>query len=234
MPSFFGMPNLVFGSMFNPYAARILVLGNYKTVIINRPALLSYTKPRAPQAQRYVQVEPPRSSRGRYFVYDPYALRYGSYPVLVESGFRVVYLTSQQAYPWLQNEHIGPVEFYTLPIARRKIIYQFGGRRLMPPNQPPEVAIPVTDGTATIGTPFTKVIDTGTFEDPDDPETSMIYSMTKGDGTALPYQGLSFNASTRTLSGTPTAPAGTLIFKAKATDPFGRSVTDTFNVVLSA
>jgi hypothetical protein len=229
----FFMPTLIFGAPFNPYSVRLPVLGTYKTVTVNRPAVLSYTLPRAPQAVRYVEVIPPRSSRFRYYVYDPYAYRFGSYPVVVEGGNRFVYMTSIQAQQWLRNELIGPVEFFTLPHERRKRIWQMSGRRI-PPNQPPEVAVPVADGVATLGTPFTKTIPTTTFEDPDDPSTTMTYSMTKGDGTALPVQGLSFNPSSRVLSGTPTGSAGTVVFKVTATDPFGRSVSDTFNVVISA
>lgn len=231
MPFLF--PTLVFGARFNPYPVRLPVLGVYKTIVVNRPAYISYTLSRAPQSQRVVIVEPPRGSRFRYFVYDPYVVRFGPYPVVVENDIRYVYLTRDQAYQWLRNEQIGEVAFYSLPWARRKIIYQFSGHRI-PPNQPPEVANPVPDQTATIGTPFTFTVPADTFEDPDDPSTSFYWSMTKGDGSALPVQGLNFNPLTRVLSGTPTGSPGVVTLKVSARDPFGRVATDTFTVTLGS
>lgn len=229
----FFMPQLIFGAQFNPYPVRLPVLGVYKTVIVNRPALISYTIPRAPQSQRVVVVAPPRSSRIRYWVYDPHVQYIGGYPVVIEGGNRHVYLTSAQAYTWLNSQIIGPVDFDTLPYLQRKRVWQFTGRRVIP-NEPTEVAAPVADGTATIGTPFTKTIPTTTFADPDDPSATYVWKVTKADGSALPVQGLGFNPLTRVLSGTPTGPAGTLAFKVTVTDQFGRDTSDNFNVVLSA
>lgn len=234
MPLAFFMPTLVFGAQFNPYPVVLQVKGVPKTVITNRPALLSYTQQRAPQAARVVIVEPPRSERQRYYVYDPFALRFGSYPVLVESNHRVVYLTSQQAAQWQLNHLIGPEEFYTLDFARRKLIYQFGGRRLLPPNAPPVVDSPVPDQTATLGSPYTYTIPLTTFADPDDDSLSLVWSVKKADGSALPVQGVNFNPVTRVLSGTPTGSAGTVGLRVTGTDPYGRSVTDSFNLTISA
>ena len=104
----FFMPQLIFGAQFNPYPVRLPVLGVYKTVIVNRPVFISYTIPRAPQSQRVVVVAPPRSSRIRYWVYDPHVQYIGGYPVVIEGGNRHVYLTSAQAYTWLNSQIIGP------------------------------------------------------------------------------------------------------------------------------
>jgi Putative Ig domain len=228
----FFMPTLIFGAPFNPYPVRMPVLGAYKTVIVNRPAVLSYTLPRAPQAVRYVEVVPPRSSRFRYYVYDPFMDRFGSYPVVVEGGHRFVYMTSLQAEVWLRNELIGPVEFYTLPYARRKRIWQISGRRIVP-NEPTEVAVPVPNQSATIGTPYTYTIPTTTFVDPDDPGATYVWKVTKADGSPLPVQGVNFNPLTRVLSGTPTGSAGTVPLKVTVTDQFQRKVSDDFNIVFS-
>ena len=61
--------------------------------------------------------------------------------------------------------------------------------------------------------------------------SSDVWSATKSDDTALPGW-MSFNATTRVLSGT--AATGTTSVKIKRTSPGGQVITDTFDVVIAA
>jgi hypothetical protein len=74
------------------------------------------------------------------------------------------------------------------------------------------------------------VLPSTTFTDVDSSET-LTYTATSADGTALPAW-LSFNATTRTFSGTPTA-SGTYGVRVTATDLGGLSASETFNVAVS-
>ncbi len=69
------------------------------------------------------------------------------------------------------------------------------------------------------------------FEDVDG--DNLAYSITLGDGSALPAW-LSFDATTRTLSGTPTlADVGMIVLKVTADDGKGGVVSDEFNLTVS-
>ncbi len=96
---------------------------------------------------------------------------------------------------------------------------------------PPVLAIQTSDQSATVGSPFSLTLPAGTFTDADgDPLT---YSAIGATGAALPTW-LTFNASTRTFSGTPvSANVGTFGVKASATDPGGFSASETFNIAVS-
>src|SRR5690606_38707516 len=69
-----------------------------------------------------------------------------------------------------------------------------------PQNTAPVVAKPIADQTATEKAAFSLVIPANTFSDADG--DSLTLSVTRADGSALPSW-LSFDAATRTLSGTP-------------------------------
>ena len=99
-------------------------------------------------------------------------------------------------------------------------------------NNAPTVANAISDQTATAGTALSYAFPANTFNDADsDPLT---YAATKSDDTALPSW-LSFAAATRTFSGTPTAAdVGTVSVKVTASDGNGGSVSDTFDIVVSA
>lgn len=92
---------------------------------------------------------------------------------------------------------------------------------------PLAVANLIPDQAGANGAPFSYTIPANTFSGGKD----LVYSATKGDGTALPTW-MSFNASTRVLSGT--AEAGTTAVKITATSSSGQSISDTFNVTISA
>ncbi|NDK50144.1 DUF4082 domain-containing protein, partial [Rhizobium laguerreae] len=97
-------------------------------------------------------------------------------------------------------------------------------------NDAPVLAVQTTTQNATTGSAFSFVLPTTTFTDVDSGET-LAYSATAADGTALPSW-LSFNASTRTFSGTPTT-SGTYGVKVTATDLGGLAANETFNIAVS-
>ena len=96
-------------------------------------------------------------------------------------------------------------------------------------NAAPTVANVIQDQTATVGTALNFAFPANTFADTDAGDT-LTYTATKSDDSALPSW-LSFAASTRTFSGTPTA-AGTVSVKVTASDGTD-SVSDTFDIVVS-
>ena len=95
-------------------------------------------------------------------------------------------------------------------------------------NDAPVLAVQTTSQNATVGSAFSFAVPTTTFTDVDSGET-LTYSATAADGTALPAW-LSFNATTRTFSGTPTT-AGSYGVKVTATDLGGLAANETFNIV---
>ncbi|TAU36499.1 DUF4082 domain-containing protein (plasmid) [Rhizobium leguminosarum] len=97
-------------------------------------------------------------------------------------------------------------------------------------NDAPVLAVQTTTQNATVGSAFSFVLPTTTFTDVDSTET-LAYTATAADGTALPAW-LSFNASTRTFSGTPTT-GGTYGVKVTATDLGGLAANETFNIAVS-
>ena len=91
----------------------------------------------------------------------------------------------------------------------------------------------IPNQTATAGTAFSYAFLANTFADTD-PGDTLTYTATQSDDTALPSW-LSFAAATRTFSGTPTAAdVGTVSVKVTASDGHGGSVSDTFDIVVSA
>ena len=98
-------------------------------------------------------------------------------------------------------------------------------------NHAPELANPISDQTAQDETPFRFVVPDNTFSDPD-PDDVLTYSATLANGDALPAW-LSFDAATRTFSGTPPpAAAGTVIVRVAATDGHGPIAIDMFNLTV--
>ena len=95
-------------------------------------------------------------------------------------------------------------------------------------NSAPTVANAIPDQTATKGAAFSYTFPANTFADAD-PGTTLTYTATKSDGTALPSW-LTFTPGTRTFSGTPQA-AGTVSVKVSASDGTA-SVSDTFDIVV--
>ena len=100
-------------------------------------------------------------------------------------------------------------------------------------NAAPTVANAIQDQTATVGTALSYAFPANTFADTDAGDT-LTYTATQSDDTALPSW-LSFAAATRTFSGTPpAADVGTVSVKVTASDGHGGSVSDTFDIVVSA
>ena len=99
-------------------------------------------------------------------------------------------------------------------------------------NDAPVVAAAIVDQAATEDSAFTFTVPAGTFTDIDTGDT-LIYSASHTDGTALPAW-LSFNAATRTFSGTPANnDVGTLSLRARATDIAGASTYDDFTLTIA-
>ena len=102
-------------------------------------------------------------------------------------------------------------------------------------NQVPTVGTAIPDQTATVDTAFEYIFPAGTFSDAD--SDSLTYTAQRTVGTtdsALPTW-LTFTASERKLAGTPqSGDIGTLMVKVTASDGMGGSVSDTFNIVVSA
>ncbi|RZN08519.1 putative Ig domain-containing protein, partial [Bradyrhizobium sp. Leo121] len=89
----------------------------------------------------------------------------------------------------------------------------------------PVLATQTANQNATVGSSFSLVLPANTFTDVDTGDT-LTYAATSADGTALPTW-LSFNASTRTFSGTPTsANVGTASIKVTATDLAGAATSE--------
>ena len=102
-----------------------------------------------------------------------------------------------------------------------------------PTNNPPTVANAIPDQTATAGRGFSYQFPANTFNDADTGQT-LSYTATQADGTALPTW-LAFTAGTRTFAGTPAATdVGTVSVKVTASDGNGGSVSDTFDMVVTA
>ncbi|MFN6579144.1 MAG: putative Ig domain-containing protein, partial [Aulosira sp. ZfuVER01] len=99
-------------------------------------------------------------------------------------------------------------------------------------NQPPTVASPIADQSATEDTIFTFAIPENTFTDADAGDT-LSYSATLENGGDLPSW-LSFNVTTRTFSGTPTnSEVGSLNIKVTATDKSGATATDSCAITVA-
>ena len=106
------------------------------------------------------------------------------------------------------------------------------GFRTLAGNNAPTVANPIPDQRATVGTALRFQFAANAFNDADG--DTLSYSATKSDDSALPSW-LSFTDSTRTFSGTPAAAdTGTVSVKVTASDGNGGSVSDTFDITVSA
>ena len=93
-------------------------------------------------------------------------------------------------------------------------------------NEAPTVANAIANQTIAVNASFNYTFDANTFSDVDsDPLT---YTVTLANGTALPSW-LTFNATTRTFSGTPTTP-GNLDIKIVANDSNGGTIADEFQL----
>ena len=123
-------------------------------------------------------------------------------------------------------------DFNTNPLYGLSEVFQVAAAVVVP-NNPPTVANAIPDQSATAGTAFSYAFPANTFSDADTGDT-LSYTATKTDDTALPTW-LAFTASTRTFSGTPqAADIGTVAVKVIASDGNGGSVSDEFDITVSA
>ena len=101
-------------------------------------------------------------------------------------------------------------------------------------NDAPIVAVSIADQTAAEDSAFTFTIPSNTFVDMDQIHGDLLtYSATLANGSFLPTW-LSFNATTRTFSGTPgPGDAGSLQITLTATDSVNLNATDTFALAIS-
>ena len=99
-------------------------------------------------------------------------------------------------------------------------------------NDAPTLENPIADQTAAEDAVFGFVVPADTFADVDVGDT-LTYSATLADGSALPAW-LTFDAETRTFSGTPTnADAWTFEIKVTATDKENATTSDIFNIAVA-
>ena len=127
------------------------------------------------------------------------------------------------------GSEFGVVPSSTRPMYGLSAVFQVAAAVVT--NNPPTVANTIPDQSATAGTAFSYAFPANTFSDADTGDT-LSYTATKADDTALPTW-LSFAASTRTFSGTPTD-AGMVALKVTASDGNGGSVSDTFDITVAA
>ncbi|MBE9216279.1 carboxypeptidase regulatory-like domain-containing protein, partial [Plectonema cf. radiosum LEGE 06105] len=98
-------------------------------------------------------------------------------------------------------------------------------------NDAPTVVNQIADTTSKEDEVFNFTIPDNTFNDVDALD-ELTYSVTLEDGSELPSW-LSFDASTRSFSGTPSnGDVGTVSIKVVATDSFGETVSDTFTLTV--
>lgn len=100
-------------------------------------------------------------------------------------------------------------------------------------NTPPTVADAISDQNATADTEFSFTFDANTFVDAD-PAEKLIYTATLVNGDPLPSW-LSFDAITRTFTGTPNDDddVGSVVVKVTATDSSGASISDEFTIAVA-
>ncbi|MBW4677408.1 MAG: putative Ig domain-containing protein [Desmonostoc geniculatum HA4340-LM1] len=99
-------------------------------------------------------------------------------------------------------------------------------------NDAPTVANPIPDTTTAEDSAFNFTVPSNTFADVDAGDT-LTYTATLDNGNPLPSW-LSFNATTRTFSGTPTnSNVGAIAIKVTTTDSSSASVSDTFNLTVT-
>jgi uncharacterized delta-60 repeat protein len=129
------------------------------------------------------------------------------------------------------TQRIGTTGYIKNLVATR---YAEGG--IVPPaivNNPPVVAKPIATKTATSGIAFGFTIPTDTVTDPDVGDT-LGYTLTLANGDPLPSW-LTFDATTRLLSGTPSlTEVGSINLVVKATDRGNLSVNNNFVLSIAA
>jgi Ca2+-binding RTX toxin-like protein len=110
------------------------------------------------------------------------------------------------------------------------ITWNVAGIKAILANLSPVLSTALPDQTAPQGGAFSYTFASNAFTDPDAGDT-LTYSATLADGSALPSW-LSFNAATRTFSGTPST-LGAISVRVTAKDSGNLTVSDTFDITVS-
>ena len=154
-----------------------------------------------------------------------YAQRYNASGAMVGTEFQVnSYTNTVQSYPTVTTLNDGGLIFSWQSLGQDTSGYGIYAQRY--------TLDAIGTQTATEDTLFNYQIPVNTFSDVDAGD-SLTYSATLADGTALPSW-LSFNATTRTFSGTPlNSNVGTITVKVTATDTSLASVSTNFNLVVN-
>ncbi len=161
----------------------------------------------------------------------------------IDSDALTITLTSPestQLFEWLSfdgttltgtplNEHVGVYNITLTASDGYETVSDTFQLTVINTNDAPEVGQSIPNQTATEDSPFSFTFATATFFDVDVGD-SLTFSAALAGGGALPSW-LSFNAGSRTFSGTPeNGDVGTIAVRVTATDTEGASVTTDFNL----
>ena len=165
---------------------------------------------------------------------------YGSLTLNADGSY--VYTLGANAESLLPSDNKTDVFTYTVSDAGALTSQQTITVNITGANDAPTYTTGLLDQNAPTGSAFSYTFagntntDTDVFKDVDTGhQAALTYTATLADGSSLPSW-LSFNASTRTFSGTPPmgTPAGTIAVKVTATDSLGLSTSGNFNITLAA
>lgn len=163
----------------------------------------------------------------------------------IDTGTNLVYSTS--ALPsWLSfnaatrtfsgtplNAHVGPVSITVTASDGSLSVSDTFVITVANTNDAPVVANLIPNQNATEDAAFSFQFAADTFVDPDPGVPNLTYTATLGNNSPLPGW-LSFDASTRTFSGTPlNANVGTISVKVTASDPSGAVAFDIFDITIA-
>ncbi|MDK8264857.1 calcium-binding protein [Pseudomonas oryzihabitans] len=142
-------------------------------------------------------------------------------------GFNNFYSESYFYNGYMLDSKIDRVEFSNGVVWSAEKIGEIAGSALV--NSAPTVSKSIVPAFATIGTGFSYTIDGNTFSDLDSLD-QVSYLLRMADGSSVPSW-LSYDPSTRTLSGTPSSTnKGKLLFSVVGEDMFGGSTITSFEL----
>ncbi|HSX51193.1 MAG TPA: putative Ig domain-containing protein [Cellvibrio sp.] len=131
------------------------------------------------------------------------------------------------------NAHVGPVSITVTASDGALSVSDTFVITVANTNDAPVVANLIPNQNATEDSPFSFQFASNTFMDPDPGVPNLTYTATLGNNSALPGW-LSFDAATRTFSGTPlNANVGTISVKVTASDPSGAVAFDIFDITVA-
>lgn len=176
------------------------------------------------------------------------AIRFGATAGILGTAltgaFGSLVLAANGAYTYTINENNASVQALRLSTNTLSEVYNYTMRdaagatstanltiTLHGTNDAPVLAVQTGNQTVVVGSPFSLTLPAGTFTDVDAGDT-LTYAAT-ANGSPLPAW-LTFNATTRTFSGTPGATnVGTLAVQVTATDLGGLAASESFNIAVS-